>query len=74
MSMAWMDVKKAYDWVDHKWFSSMMANHKFPSWIEACNTRIVQRRRMAWKRQRRSDLKEDYLRVMLCARDYLPYV
>ena len=47
--MAWIDVKKAYDSVDHKWLSTMMAIHKFPSSIEACvknlyyswNTRIV---------------------------------
>ena len=49
ISMAWIDVKKAYDSVAHKWLSTMMALHKFLSWIEACvknlyslwNTRIV---------------------------------
>ena len=36
ISMTWIDVKKAYDSVDHKWLSTMMVLHKFPSWIEAC--------------------------------------
>ena len=49
ISMAWIDVKKAYDSVDHKWLSTMMVLHKFPCWINRCvknlcsswNTRIV---------------------------------
>ena len=49
ISMAWIDVKNAYDSVDHKWLSTMMALHNFQSWIEACvknlysswNTRIM---------------------------------
>ena len=49
ISTAWIDVKKAYDSVDHKWLSTMMAPHTFPSWIEAFvknlysswNTRIM---------------------------------
>ena len=49
ISMARIDVKKAYDSVNHKWLSTMMALHKLPSWTEACvknlysswNTRIV---------------------------------
>ena len=48
-SMAWIDVKKAYDSIDHKWLSTMMVLHKFPCWINRCvknlcsswNTRIV---------------------------------
>ena len=30
LSIAWIDVKKAYDWVDHKWLVEMMAVHRFP--------------------------------------------
>ena len=49
LSMAWIDVKKAYDLVDHKWLVEMMAIHRFPDWVgkmvsRLCatwNTRIV---------------------------------
>lgn len=69
-----IDVKKAYDLVDQKQLSSMMALHKFPRQKHVQITCIAcgipksrQRQRMVWKCQRRSNLKEDYLRVMLCA-------
>ena len=48
LSMASIDVKKAYDSVDHKWLVEMMAVHRFPDWVgkmvRICatwNTRIV---------------------------------
>ena len=49
LSMAWIDVKKAYDWVDHKWLVKMMSVHRFPEWVgkvvrglcSSWNTRIV---------------------------------
>ena len=49
LSMAWIDVKKAYNSVDHKWLVEMMAVHRFPDWVgkmvsRLCatwNTRIV---------------------------------
>ena len=49
LSMAWVDVKKAYDSVDHGWLVEMMHMHKFPRWLckaihNLCmcwNTRIV---------------------------------
>ena len=49
LSMVWIDVKKAYDSVDHKWLVEMMAVHRFPDWVgkmvnRPCatwNTRIV---------------------------------
>ena len=49
LSMAWIDVKKVYDSVDHKWLVEMMAIHRFPNWVgkmvsRLCatwNTRIV---------------------------------
>ena len=49
LSMAWVDVKKAFDSVDHKWLNEIVKVHRFPSWIcrvirnlIACwNTRIT---------------------------------
>ena len=47
--MAWMDVKKAYDSVDHGWLEDMMILHRFPAWLsktveklsKSWNTRVV---------------------------------
>ena len=47
--MAWVDVKKAYDSVDHGWLCEMMVLHRFPKWLwevicklcNSWNTRIV---------------------------------
>ena len=47
--MAWVDVKKAYDSVDHEWLGEMMVLHRFPRWLcevicklsKSWNTRIV---------------------------------
>ena len=47
--MAWIDVKKAYVSVDHKWLVEMMAVHRFPDWVckmvsrlcATLNTRLV---------------------------------
>ena len=33
LSMAWIDVRKAYDSVDHHWLSEMFSLHRFPKWI-----------------------------------------
>lgn len=49
LSMAWIDVSKAYDSVAHKWLRKMMNIHRFPVWIcniisnltKSWNTRIV---------------------------------
>ena len=30
--MAWVDVAKAYDSVDHPWLFDMFNLHRFPSW------------------------------------------
>ena len=51
LSMAWVDVTKAYDSVDREWLSEMMSMHRFPRWLarvvtklsKAWNTRIVTR-------------------------------
>ena len=48
-SMAWLDVTKAYDSVDHGWLSEMFTPHRFPIWFakvmerlaNSWNTRIV---------------------------------
>ena len=47
--MAWIDVKKAYYSVDHKWLEKLMSVHRFPKWVgkvvrglsSSWNTRIV---------------------------------
>lgn len=47
--MAWIDVKKAYDSVDHGWLEEMMVLHRFPIWLsrtvkklsKSWNTRVV---------------------------------
>ena len=49
LSMAWVDVKKAYDSVDHGWLEEMMILHRFPAWLSGTveklsktwNTRVV---------------------------------
>jgi len=33
LSMAWVDVRKAYDSVDQKWLNEIEKVHWFPSWI-----------------------------------------
>ena len=33
LSVAWVDVKKAYDSVDHGWLGGMMVLHRFPKWL-----------------------------------------
>ena len=54
LSMAWIDVTKAYDSVDHEWLSEMMSIHRFPRWLarvvtklsKAWNTKIVTRTKL----------------------------
>ena len=51
LSMAWIDMKKAYDSVDHGWLCNAMRLHKFPQWISdtiknicaSWNTKIIAR-------------------------------
>ena len=33
VSMAWIDVRKAYDSVDHQWLKDMLPLHRFARWI-----------------------------------------
>ena len=49
LSVAWIDVKKAYDSIDHGRLSEMMVLHRLPAWLSAIveklskswNTRVV---------------------------------
>ena len=49
LSMAWIDVSKAYDSVDHRWLMEMLEHHRLPEWFgsfigkisQSWNTRIV---------------------------------
>ena len=51
LSMAWVDVRKAYDSVDHSWLVEMCKLHRLPCWVgrvigklcECWNTRICVR-------------------------------
>ena len=48
-SMAWVDVRKAFDTVDHRWLGEMFEIHRFLRWLDVArrqlsnrwNTRIV---------------------------------
>ena len=44
LSMAWVDVKKAYDSVDHNWLNEIVKVHRFPSWI----CRVIQNLSAFW--------------------------
>ena len=53
LSMAWIDVRKAFDSESQEWLLEMMFLHKFPSWLcnttkrlcQSWNTKITVRRR-----------------------------
>ena len=40
LSMAWVDVRKAFDVVDHIWLGEMFELHQFPSAAGRSNTAI----------------------------------
>ena len=40
LSMAWVDVTKAYDSVDLDWLCEMMKVHRFPRWLERVVTKL----------------------------------
>ena len=42
--MAWIDVKKAYDSVDHGWLEEMMILHRFA----VCLSRTVEKLSRSW--------------------------
>ncbi|XP_068675641.1 uncharacterized protein [Montipora foliosa] len=40
LSMAWVDVAKAYDSIDHKWLDDMMILHSFPTWLKNVTSKL----------------------------------
>ena len=38
--MAWVDVAKAYDSIDHEWLDEMMILHKFPTWLKDVTSKL----------------------------------
>ena len=44
LSMAWVDVTKAYDTVDHDWLCEMMEVHRFPRWLRGVVTKLCSTR------------------------------
>ena len=44
VSMAWIDVRKAYDSVDHSWLLEMFSSHRFPLWL----LRTIQKLTISW--------------------------
>ena len=45
LSMAWVDVSKAYDSVAHAWLCEMMELHRFPAWLGKVVTKLC----ASWK-------------------------
>ena len=79
LSMAWIDVRKAYDSVDHNWLCAMTAVHRLPIWLgkvirKLCaswNTRVVATSRQARESSRKKGSWRDYPRGTLCVLDCL---
>ena len=44
LSMAWVDVAKAYDSLDHHWLIDMCNLHRFPSWY----SEVMQKLSTSW--------------------------
>ena len=40
LSMAWVDIRKAYDSVDHSWLQEMFLLHRFPRWTGSVISRL----------------------------------
>ena len=40
LNLAWVDVTKAYDTVDHDWLYEMMEVHRFPRWLGRVVTKL----------------------------------
>ena len=41
LHMAWIDVSKAYDSVDHRWLVEMFKLHRFPEWFGLESSEII---------------------------------
>ena len=80
--MAWVDLAKACDSIDHEWLDEMMILHRFPTWLkdetsklsESRNTRIQCRPVKGLKHHTSLDLEVDYPKVTPFVQDCLPYV
>ena len=69
LSMAWIDVAKAYDSVDHGWLSEMFTLHRFPIWF----AKVMEKVANSWNtgpKVKRSllqyVLRKDCRKVMRC--------
>ena len=40
LSMAWVDVAKAYDSIDHEWLDEMMILHRFLTWLKNVTSKL----------------------------------
>ena len=40
LSMAWVDVAKAYDFVDREWLDEIMILHRFPTWLKNVTSKL----------------------------------
>ena len=40
LSMAWVDVAKAYDSIDHEWLDEMMILHRFFTWLKNVTSKL----------------------------------
>ena len=40
LSMAWVDVEKAYDFVDREWLDEIMILHRFPTWLKNVTSKL----------------------------------
>ena len=56
VTMAWVDVRKAYDSVDHRYLIETFSLHKFPLWL--CKT--IQKLTMSWNTRISARTEEGY--------------
>ena len=54
LSVAWIDVRKAYHSVDHGWLKKIMLVHRFPMWI----CKVVRKLCDSWKNRITATIKE----------------
>ena len=77
--MAWIDVKKPHDSVDHGWLEEMMILHRFPVWLsrtveklsKSWNTRVVETTKQG---RETSDFSKAYPRVTLSVPGFSQFV
>ena len=77
--MAWIDVRKAYDSVDHDWLCAMTDVHRLPIWLgevirKLCaswNTRVVATTRQGRETSRKIRFMKGLPQGTLCVLDCL---